>query len=94
MDHPIGKTESKAYPMEDEYDGLDVTSCSIKMAKNGYVVEYSFREPSKKEGSMEHCGYKHMCEVFGKEEEDKAWDKFKEYKMMEMHSDYKNKEVY
>lgn len=88
-------TESTAYPMDDEYTGMDVTSCSIQMAKNGYIVSYSYREKSEGGGnSMEHRDYKHEKEIFGKKEDEKAWAKFKEYKMMEMHRDYKNKEVY
>jgi hypothetical protein len=95
MDGMEKGTESKAYPMEDDYDGMEVTNCDIKMAKNGYIVSASYREKSKGgSSSMDHCHYKSMKEVFGEKEEEQAWAKFKEYKMMEMHRDYKNKEVY
>jgi len=93
MEHE--EKEMGPYPMEEDFKGMEVTDCNIKMAKGGYIVSCGYRDSSEKEnGSLEHRSYKNMSEVFTEKQENKAWKKYRELKTLEMHRNYKKKEVY
>jgi hypothetical protein len=78
----MAEIESKAYPQAANVEMRCINWVRIEKADNGYIVKWDEKE-HKPAGSMEHCDYVEHKKLFGAEEGDAAWAKFRELKEAE-----------
>jgi len=77
--------KSVGFPSGGDYSGRKINWSGIKMADNGWIVNWSEQEKGLRDS--DHCDYISHDKLFTLDEEQQAWDMYKELKIAEMKYD-------